>query len=43
MSKKKNIVSNNQQQKNLSDREVLKEVLEDLTEEGQVHQFTNIK
>ena len=45
MSKKKRIVSKNQQQKKLSDREVLKEVLEDLTEEGQVLSvslFTNI-
>ena len=45
MSKKKRIVSKNQQQKKLSDREFLKEVLEDLTEEGQVLSvslFTNI-
>ena len=36
MSKKKKIVNNEQHQRKLSDKQVLREVLEDLTEEGQV-------
>jgi len=43
MSKKKKIVNNEQHQRKLSDKQVLREVLEDLTEEGQIKKLNLLK